>query len=138
MECKMQNNKWGLLTFLPLFVSMTAIHFRIRLLILIPVTVVLIFLLVGILPFARRRENLWLFLICAVTFIPINLFALNVYTRWKEFLCVDADIKILSIASTVEVLLILTSVEEVIIGFLGRLIWRRQYKLRIPDSKKEE
>lgn len=29
----------------------------------------------------------------------------------------------------------LTGVEEVITGFLGRLIWRRQYKLGIPESE---
>ncbi len=134
----MKHNKWGLLTLLPLLVAMTAVHFRLRLLILVPAIVILIFLLVGILPFAHKRENLWLFLICAVSFIPINLFGLNMYTGWKEFLCVEPDIRILSIASTVEALLILTSVEEVVVGFLGRLIWRRQYKLRIPQVVDEE
>lgn len=29
----------------------------------------------------------------------------------------------------------LAGVEEVITGFLGRLIWRRQYKLGIPESE---
>ena len=134
----MKNNKCGLLTLLPLLVAMTAVYFQLPLLILIPVTVILIFLLVGILPFTHRQENLWLFLICAVSFIPIHLLGLNIYTGWKEFLCADPDIRILSIASTVEALLILTSVEEVVISFLGRLIWRRQYKLRIPQVVDEE
>lgn len=132
---KNTSDKLGVLTVLPLFLVLVAIHFRI--LILIPATVLLIFLLVAMLPFAHKHENLWLFLIGTVSLIPVNLFLLKEYTVWQYYLCI-AEKGFLFIVAKVEALMILTSVEAIFLGLFGRLVWRRQYKLRIPELMDDE
>lgn len=127
-------NKLGLLTVLPLLLSITAVHYRIR--ILLPVTVLLIFLLVSILPFAHRHENLWLFLIGTISLMPMNLLLLKEFPVWQEYLCITESGP-LFIVSELEVLMMLISVEAIALGLIGRLIWRRQYKLRIPELEDE-
>ncbi len=131
----MKYKKFGILLALPAILGMIATYFRI--LVLIPIIIVLMFVLVAVVPFTRKHESLWLFLICAVSSIPLNLFFLREYTGWKYFLCVNPNVKLFSVLATIEAMLILTSVEEVIVGFIGRLIWRRQYKLSIPEISEE-
>ena len=131
----MKYKKFGILLALPAILGMIATYFRI--LVLIPIIIVLMFVLVAVVPFTRKHERLWLFLIWAVSSIPLNLFFLREYTGWKYFLCVNPNVKLFSVLATIEAMLILTSVEEVIVGFIGRLIWRRQYKLSIPEISEE-
>ena len=131
----MKYKKFGILLALPAILGMIATYFRI--LVLIPIIIVLMFVLVAVVPFTRKHESLWLFLICAVSSIPLNLFFLREYTGWKYFLCVNPNVKLFSVLATIEAMLILTSVEEVIVGFIGRLIWRRQYKLSISEISEE-
>ncbi len=132
----MIKTKQELLITLPVVVAVLAVHFRI--LVLIPLTGVLMFVLVAVLPFAHKHENLWLFLMCATSSIPINLFLLTECNEWKYYLCINADKKFLSFFVMVEGLLILTGVEEVVIGFIGRMIWRRQCRLNIPKLRDDD
>lgn len=130
----MKQNKRELLIFCPFLLAIMAAHFRI--LILIPVIIVLIFILVAVLPFAHGHENLWLFLISIFSFAPLNLYLLSEYTGWQDFLHISSDVEYFYyISSMIVAFVALTGVEEVITGFLGRLIWRRQYKLGIPESE---
>lgn len=129
------NNKLGLLTVLPLLLSITAVRYRIS--ILIPITVLVIFLLVAILPFTYKHENLWLFLIGTISLMPINLFLLKEFPVWQDYLCI-AERGPLFIVSEIEALMMLISVEAIALGLTGRLIWRQQYKLRIPELEKNE
>lgn len=122
--------KTSLLIWSPLVLAITAAHYKS--LWLIPATVLLMFLLVSVLPFARKRENLWLFVLCAVCSIPINLFLLKEYPQWREYIfCGESGI--LNILSLLEMTLICTSVEEVIVALVGRKIWKRQYALMLPE-----
>lgn len=127
----MNHNKLGLLTLLPPVMAIIAAYFRNM--ILIPIIVFIIFGLVAVLPFAHGHENLWLFLICTISSVPLNLFFLIEYPILQMFLHPDTDMGLLWIISTIEAMLIVTGVEEVIVGFFGRLIWRKQYRLNIPE-----
>jgi len=122
--------KTGLFIWSPLVLAITSAHYKS--LWLIPATVLLMFIMVAVLPFARKRESLWLFLLCAVCSIPINLFLLNEYPLWREYIfCGEKGI--LNILSLFEMTLICTSVEEVVIALVGRKIWKRQYALMLPE-----
>lgn len=127
----MNHNKLVLLIFCPFLLAVMAAYFRI--LILIPAIILLIFILVTVLPFVHGHENLWLFLINIISFVPLNLYLLSEYTGWQDYLCICSDLRLFSCVSIIEALIVLTGVEEVLVGFLGRVIWRRQYKLGIPE-----
>lgn len=129
------NNKLGLLTALPLLLSITAVRYRIC--VLIPITVLVIFLLVAILPFTHKHENLWLFLIGTVSLMPTNLFLLKEFPVWQDYLCIT-ERGPLFIVTEIEALMMLISVEAIALGLIGRLIWRQQYKLRIPELEEDE
>lgn len=131
----MKQNKIAVVTLLPLVVAIFAAHFEI--IMLFPIVGIMAFVLVAILPFAHKHESLWLFLICTISFLPLNLFLVEKYPVLQEWLCIDTNIRILFLVSTIEALAILTGVEEVIIGFLGRLIWRKQYRLNIPELSED-
>ncbi len=84
--------------------------------------IVLMLLLVRSLPFARHRENLWLFLLVFVTTavfnVRISAYAVNEFlTSFKFFLkCTYAFWLFLA----------LLAAEEIILGIMARIFWKKQ------------
>jgi len=82
------------------------------------------FLVIKITPAFRHRESIWMFVIVAVSSIPVNVMLL-------EFL---RDVGILYggfvnlFMKNLLGYVLLLSVEEVVMGTITRLIWKRQYK----------
>lgn len=105
---------------------------------LIPVTAVLIFGIVAILPFCHKRESLWLFVLCTLSLTPMNFFILHEYPVWEYFLYCGSDKGVIYYLALFEVTLIATSLENVVVGVFGRGLWRRQYRLYIPEDEDEE
>lgn len=124
------NRKYELFIVVPLITTLATIFFKSMWFAL--VTIILIFVLVGIFPFCRRRENLWLFILCAICLPPINVFVLREYQWWRELLGVDARGFLYYLYLT-EITLICVGVEQVIVGVIGRRIWKRQYALDLPE-----
>lgn len=91
----------------------------------------LIFILVFFLPYCRRRENLWVFVWTGLCALPINWFILTYFPMWKEYLFDDRN-KLLLFISVFEYVLIFTGVEELFMGLICRMLFKRQYKLWIP------
>ncbi len=98
---------------------------------LVPVTVISMFLLVGILPFTHKRENLWLFLLWFFCSIPINLLIIKHFSVLGYVLDEETPIFVKGLVIA-EIIFIATSAEEVAIALIGRRIWRRQYALSLP------
>lgn len=113
------------LSLVPLFVSsLGAVLRSVPLMIL---SVLLLFVMVHVLPFCKKRENIYMFIYCAVTVIPINIFVIRAANPYIFF---DED----SFRICLERILlffILLALEETILGCITRLLWKRQYKL--PD-----
>lgn len=126
--------KTGVFIWTPFLLALTSAYFKS--IWLVPATVILMFIMVAILPFAHKRENLWLFILCAVCSIPINIFLLNEYPQWR-YLLFSGERGVLNILSTTEMTLICTSVEEVVIALVGRKIWKKQYVLALPEIEEE-
>ena len=126
--------KTGVFIWIPFLFAVTSAHFKSIWLVF--ATAILIFIMVAILPFAHKRENLWLFIFCAVCSIPINVFLLNEYPQWR-YLMFNGESGVLNIFSMIEMTLIYTSVEEVVIALVGRKIWKKQYVLALPETEEE-
>ena len=126
-----KRNRLSGLTVLPIVISIASAHYK--MLWLIPVAVISMFVLVGTLPFCRKRENLWMFVLTAFCSIPVNWFILTNFEIWKNVLYSGGENRILTKIVIVEY----TGVEEIILGLLTRMLWRKQYKLYIPVDEEE-
>lgn len=127
-------HKTGLFVWSPFLLAVTSAHYKSIWLVF--ATVILMFIMVAMLPFTHKRENLWLFILCAICSIPINLFLLNEYPVWKEYLF-SGKSGLLNTLSLIEMTLICTGVEEVIVALVGRKIWKRQYALMLPELEED-
>lgn len=130
-----KRNRLSGLTVLPIVISIASAHYK--MLWLIPVAVLSMFVLVGTLPFCRKRENLWMFVLTAFCSIPVNWFLLTNFEIWKNVLYSGGESRILTKIVIVEYMMVLTGVEEIILGLLTRMLWRKQYKLNIPVDEEE-
>lgn len=135
MKRKEKSGKLVILIILPIIISFLSMIYKS--LWLIAVAVLVMFVLVGILPYCRKHENLWVFIITALSALPINWFLFMKYTILRYYLCGGED-GIISKMVIFEYMLILMGVEQVILGLIARFIWRKQYKLYIPVDKMDE
>lgn len=90
-------------------------------------TVFIIFLLVSVVPFCARRENLYVFILTAFVSIPANYFLLTEYAFWMNIF--GANRGLLYVLCMIEQILVLSSIEEIIMGFLARILWKKQYRI---------
>lgn len=87
-----------------------------------------LFIIVGTIPLFRRRESLYMFLLVAIAGLPINI-RLSFWLIYEEFISLDffvGDILLYLVFGCV-----LFSVEEIVFGVITRLIWKKQYKIKI-------
>ena len=84
------------------------------------------FLVIKKIPAFKGRENVWTFIIVAMSYIPLNIYLLYLMHGWgllfNSFL-------ILGIFRCVLYYTILLSMEEVVMGVITRFLWRKQYKI---------
>lgn len=92
-------------------------------------TALSLFVLVALLPFCNRRQNLWMFIFVAVFGFPINIYLSKTYTP----LVFGGDSKIALLFYSALVFFVLFSVEEIVFAAITRIIWKRQYKLFPKD-----
>lgn len=89
---------------------------------------VLLFISVALLPCARKHENIWMFLLVLASSIPVNIVLIR---RIIEFIGSGSNFFIYSILRSTELYIMLLSLEEVVLGLITRLIWRRQCKINL-------
>lgn len=97
------------------------------------ISLIMAFCIIGVLPLCRMRQSIWLFVVSAFITTPINLLLiqkmgiwiilLGAFNHFTYYLCV------------IELLLLLLSIEEILFGLLGRLIWRNQNKIELSDGE---
>lgn len=95
---------------------------------LLPVTVAAIIAVIAVMPVYRRRESLWIFVITAAASIPVNIRLSILLDKWD---ILDMGIPFSEYIVALFLCMMLFSVEEIILGVAGRLIWRRQYKIKV-------
>ena len=92
-------------------------------------TALSLFVLVALLPFCHRRENLWMFIFVAIFGLPINIYLSKECTP----LLFGDDSGIELFCYSALVFFVLFSIEEIAFATITRIIWRRQYKLFPKD-----
>lgn len=119
---------------LPMLLSIVSAYYEV--LWLIPVVVILMFVLVGTIPFCRKNENLWMFVLTGFCSIPVNWFLLTKFNMWM-YLYSDSG-KIITTLVIIQYIIALTGLEEVVLGLFTRILWKKQYRLYIPVDVEEE
>ena len=90
---------------------------------LVAVTVITMFIMVAVLAFTHKRENLWLFILCGICSIPINIFLVNEFLPWKKYIFHSYH-GLSNILLMVGLTLLCTSIEEILVAYVGRIIWK--------------
>lgn len=122
------------LIILPMATSILSAYYKA--LWLIPVVVILIFILIGTMPICRKNENLWMFVLTGFCSIPVNVFLLTKFNVWMDYLY-NGSGKIHKIVLIIGYTIVLTGMEEIILGVLTRVLWKKQCKLYIPVDNDE-
>ena len=87
-----------------------------------------LFAAVACFPPARRHESLWMFLLVAVTGVPVNI-AVIILAAQYPFL--TSDLAPLTVLRCALLYMMLFSAEQLSFGSVTRLIWPRQVRIRI-------
>ena len=116
------------LTMIPLIVS-TIYCFTGKTYVLI-VSVISLFILVAFLPVCEKRENLWMFVFSSVSLFPANIRFSVLISQWAENELYLDSVFMKTIVFLIA-LHILFCMEQIILGFFTRLLWRRQYKVEV-------
>lgn len=86
--------------------------------------VITILFVVGIVPDCRKYENIWLFILTAIGTIPINI---SITRRMISLGLFDSGIPVVGVViASIEIYLLLLTIEELFIGVIGRVIWKQQ------------
>lgn len=81
---------------------------------------------VALTPWARKRENICMFLLVAVSGVPVNIIVI----RWLLGLSFfETHFFVLAFFRSVALYLMILSMEELILGVVTRMIWKNQYKI---------
>ena len=104
---------------------------------LIPAVGISMFLIVWRVPVCKRHENLWIFILTAISAVPANWLLLTRFPVLEYYLSANSNV-ILSKLSILENILTFMGVEQIVFGLIARFIWRKQYRLYIPVEIEEE
>ena len=83
-------------------------------------------------PWARNRENVWLFLLTAVSGIPINIMLIRRLLGLPVF---ESCFFLLTVFRGAALYIMLLSAEELMLGVITRMIWKKQYKISFPKER---
>lgn len=76
-------------------------------------------------PFCKGHENMWLFILTMIGTIPINIKMTNLILKLDVL---NSGIPFVGpIIATIETYLLVLAVEEIFIGIIGRVLFKKQY-----------
>lgn len=87
-----------------------------------------IFITVGRLPFSKKHENLWVFLLASISGMPINL---HLVVGAVNAGLLASDMRILAVVRATVLYMVLFSIEQLVLGYIARRIWRKQYSIKV-------
>ena len=87
-----------------------------------------LFIIVGVVPLFKRRESLYMFILVGIAGLPINI-RLSYWLVSEEF--ISSGFLIGNILWVALLCCVFFSVEEIVFGILTRLIWKKQYRIKI-------
>lgn len=78
------------------------------------------------LPFTNKHENIWMFLLVAISGIPLNVMMVK---KIMDLIFFEIDIFLVQLLRWLLLYILIFCAEEVVFGFLTSLIWRNQKKI---------
>lgn len=87
-----------------------------------------LFVIIGVVPLFRKRESLYMFILVAVAGLPINI-RLSYWLVSEEL--ISSGFLIGNILWGALLCCVFFSVEEIVFGIITRMIWKKQYKLKV-------
>lgn len=87
-----------------------------------------LFVIIGVVPLFRKRESLYMFILVAVAGLPINI-RLSYWLVSEEL--ISSGFLIGNILWGALLCCVFFSVEEIVFGVVTRMIWKKQYKVKI-------
>ncbi len=107
----------------PLLFSVLSVIFKSYYLIV--AAVISLFGIIGIMPVFKRHENLWMFVLSTIVFMPQNLMIVYYFIREDIYgFIMNELVGFLVFCS-------LFSVEQIVLGVVTRILWRRQCRLSL-------
>ena len=91
---------------------------------LLPLGIILLFATIAAVPYFRKRETIWMFVGVALTMLPVNIYGA---VFLSEYLSTGA---VTAVIWGFILFYVFFSIEELFFGFLSRIIWRKQYKIK--------
>ena len=95
---------------------------------LLSLWVVAHFIIIGVVPTCKGRETVWMFTVVAFSSVPINIYILLLMNKLGVLF---GSMPILGVLRCILYYAVLLSVEEIVMGVVTRLIWRKQYKVEL-------
>lgn len=92
------------------------------------ICVLSLFVIIGVVPLFRKRESLYMFILVAVAGLPINI-RLSYWLVSEEL--ISSGFLIGNILWGALLCCVFFSVEEIVFGVVTRMIWKKQYKVKI-------
>lgn len=126
----MNRKQWGQFAFVLIPLLFSIIFCFINNGFIFAAAIIFLFLIVGILPVCKMRENLWMFVFSSISLFPANISLALLTSHWLENE-MYVDTNFLKITIILIVLHILFCIEQITLGVLTRFIWRRQYKVEV-------
>lgn len=87
-----------------------------------------LFIIVGIVPIFKKRESLYMFILVGIAGLPINI-RLSYWLVSEEF--ISSGFLLGNILWVALLCCVFFSVEEIVFGIVTRLIWKKQYKIKL-------
>ncbi len=97
-------------------------------LILLLLCVLSLFVVIGTVPLFRKRESLFMFIFVAIAGLPVNI-RLAYWIVFEGFF--SSGFLIGDILWMAFLCCVLFSVEEIAFGVITRMIWKKQYRLKV-------
>lgn len=87
-----------------------------------------LFIVVGTVPLFRKRESLFMFILVAIAGLPVNI-RLAYWLVFDGF--ISSGFLVGDILWMAFLCCVLFSVEEIVFGIITRMIWKKQYRLKV-------
>lgn len=125
-----EKKQWAQLVFVLIPLTLSLVFYYFDNILILTAAVLSLFLLVSILPVCKKRENLWMFIFSGISLFPANIrSALLLFDRLKDEIYMDSDF--LKVTAVLFLLHIFFCIEQLALGILTRLVWRKQYKVEV-------
>lgn len=119
-------NIFCIVSFFHILISALAVIFQSN--IMFVILILMHFLAMRMIPMFRHGENVWMFLLVACSFIPVNIYllVLILINEYAHSVNISFFEILVSILDCILYYTVMFGVEQIVMGSITRLIWKKQ------------